>query len=519
MAQTATSPAPVNVFSGTKESMASTSSLPSSLGEILPDWTAPEIPKTIKDSFSAWIKSGDGGASAELHLYRRTGYFAGASLNNAANAGLGTAFQEVSNSKRSSDTATHADLTKRATIGTKVNADGKVGSIRMVDIGNPGPSSWFGPPTPRQINMLEIGTPTDAPDPAEEKVVLLHGYGAGTAFFFQNLAGMAKLPNSRLYALDWLGMGRSSRVPFHIDQHDAKQKETRVAAAESFFVQALEDWRAKIGVEKMTLVAHSLGGYLSIAYTLKYPHRVSRLVLVSPAGIPEGPDEGLATSPKGNGGRGVEAEVEQPQEGNTPFSAAEANKDAQKMKSVPTNDTSDPFQKTKNPPPRMGSKTRTVFSWLWERNTSPFGIVRNSLFFGPLLVGRYTSRRFGTLPDDELRSVHAYCHAIFSSRGSSEYCLAHLLAPGAYARLPMVARITGLPSTLPVSFIYGAVDWMDVEGGRESVKRLARAGNTAGSTFVVPNAGHHVYLDNPRAFDALLSRILKGQADGDGREQ
>lgn len=112
-----------------------------------------------------------------------------------------------------------------------------------------------------------------------------------------------------------------------------------------------------------------------------------------------------------------------------------------------------------------------------------FSLLRNSLFFGPMLAGRYTSRRFGSLDDENLRcavratsescstdargfssSLHAYTQGIFMSKASSEHCLAHILAPGAYARMPMVERIA--PLRMPVSFIYGAtgIDWM-VSGG------------------------------------------------------
>ena len=65
----------------------------------------------------------------------------------------------------------------------------------------------------------------------------------------------------------------------------------------------------------------------------------------------------------------------------------------------------------------------SVFGWLWEQNISPvsrwqatrsrsprsclsrrqFSLLRNSLFFGPMLAGRYTSRRFGSLDDENLR--------------------------------------------------------------------------------------------------------------------
>lgn len=51
----------------------------------------------------------------------------------------------------------------------------------------------------------------------------------------------------------------------------------------------------------MVLVGHSLGGYLASAYAVRYPDRVSGLILVSPAGVPHGPDyKRYPTSEEGN---------------------------------------------------------------------------------------------------------------------------------------------------------------------------------------------------------------------------
>jgi len=92
-----------------------------------------------------------------------------------------------------------------------------------------------------------------------------------------------------VYAVDWLGMGRSARVPFKIK---SKLNDTagRVKETEDFFVESLEEWRKKMNLEKMTLVGHSLGGYLSSVYALRYPQRVERLILLSPAGVPASKD-------------------------------------------------------------------------------------------------------------------------------------------------------------------------------------------------------------------------------------
>jgi esterase/lipase len=59
-----------------------------------------------------------------------------------------------------------------------------------------------------------------------------------------------------------------------------------IDVAEQFFVESLEEWRKVHQLDKITLAGHSLGGYLSLAYAEKYPQHIDRLILLSPAGIP-----------------------------------------------------------------------------------------------------------------------------------------------------------------------------------------------------------------------------------------
>jgi len=168
-----------------------------------------------------------------------------------------------------------------------------------------------------------------------------------------------------VYAVDWLGMGRSARVPFTVK---AKREDIpgRVHEAESFFVDSLEEWREKVGLEKMTLVGHSLGAYFSVVYALKYPTRVNKLILLSPAGVPRGPDttvpsreltDTLDTAESGAAELATQAKLEE----------IKAEQQAAK---------------------RQESRSRRLLMYLWEEGWSPFQVVRSTLFWGPMLIGK-----------------------------------------------------------------------------------------------------------------------------------
>ena len=122
---------------------------------------------------------------------------------------------------------------------------------------------------------------------------------ADDRFFFRNwesVADQTAATGKRTFFLDWLGMGLSSRPSASLlsgpstSTDPAVAVPQRVSRAEHFFISSLESWRQAVGLDKMVLVGHSLGGYLASAYAVRYPNRVAGLVLVSPAGIPHGPE-------------------------------------------------------------------------------------------------------------------------------------------------------------------------------------------------------------------------------------
>uniref|UniRef100_A0A672KLW0 Abhydrolase domain containing 4 n=1 Tax=Sinocyclocheilus grahami TaxID=75366 RepID=A0A672KLW0_SINGR len=92
-------------------------------------------------------------------------------------------------------------------------------------------------------------------------LVMIHGFGGGVGLWIRNLDALS---HSRpVYAVDLLGFGRSSRPLFPSD----------ALLAEEQFVTSIEQWRQSLGLERMILLGHSLGGYLATSYTIQYPER------------------------------------------------------------------------------------------------------------------------------------------------------------------------------------------------------------------------------------------------------
>lgn len=366
----------------------------------------------------------------------------------------------------------------------------------------------------RALNEFSV---TRVGEAVDDTLVMLHGYGAGLGFYYKNFESISRARGWKLYALDMLGMGNSSRPPFKIHAKDPAEK---ITEAESWFVDALEEWRKIRNIEKFTLLGHSLGGYLAVSYALKYPGHLNKLILASPVGVPEDPYAVNADMPEPSDST-FQEEFTVDQQATT--SPSQTQKGGQTVANA-------------NAPRKRPYPGWLV--WLWDANVSPFSLVRLSGPLGPRVVSGWTSRRFDHLPANEKQTLHDYAYSLFRQRGSGEYVLPYLLAPGAHARRPIINRVAGLgrqvvtppaaspvrETGFPVVFMYGEHDWMDVAGGLAAEEKLKQAQrkvlqqateeekqreNGSAKVVVVPRAGHHLYLDNPEDFNRVIKEELE----------
>ncbi|KAG8528550.1 uncharacterized protein KY384_007468 [Bacidia gigantensis] len=382
---------------------------------------------------------------------------------------------------------------------------------------------------------------------ADQNLVMLHGYGAGLGFFYKNFEGLSRVPGWKVYALDLLGMGRSTRPPFKLK---SKDRQECISEAEDWFIDSLEEWRRKRNIDRFTLMGHSLGGYMAVAYALKYPGHLNKLVLASPVGIPEDP-------------YAVTAELPEPPESTL---ANEFTQDQQDDIKDTTNPRIPDTAKVGDNNNFLNARKRTGteaadggqepnaprkplpkwLTYLWEANISPFGLVRWTGPLGPCLVSGWTSRRFSHLGSEEAKALHTYAYSLFRLRGSGEYALSYILAPGAFARSPLIRRIGGVgrqylqpngsvASTvdsakrerekgIPIVLMYGENDWMDVAGGyaaeqklkeekehvlKDSLPEQRSQDRGSAKVVVIKKAGHHVYLDGWEEFNEVMRKEME----------
>lgn len=116
------------------------------------------------------------------------------------------------------------------------------------------------------LRVAEAGPPRGAP------VLLLHGWGA-SMYSFRHAFSLLPARGLRVIAADLRGFGLSDKP------------RARGAYASDGFAADLDALFDALDLERSALVGHSMGGAIALRHALRRPDRVSRLGLISAAGL------------------------------------------------------------------------------------------------------------------------------------------------------------------------------------------------------------------------------------------
>lgn len=129
--------------------------------------------------------------------------------------------------------------------------------------------------TVMSVDGVDLHVRADGP-PDGHALLMLHGFGASTAWFDQVVA---RLPECRIIRVDLLGHGGSARPTSGYDPDSQGRLYARLLC--------------ELDLNDVTVVGHSMGSLFGVA-TAEYSTRITRLVLIG-----EGPDTSTGTLPPG----------------------------------------------------------------------------------------------------------------------------------------------------------------------------------------------------------------------------
>jgi len=272
-------------------------------------------------------------------------------------------------------------------------------------------------------------------DQNTETLVLLHGYGGSSVLFYPMLKELSQ--KYRVYCIDFLGMGLSSRPEF-------KCQTTEETI--DYFVESLEKWREAVGLDYFTLGGHSFGGYMGTHYALKYQRNVKQLFLLSPAGITK-----------------AEKEV--------------------------------PIKEISQTLPWLKRKVFDRIMVCWGQMMSPAAFYRTYPIISYIMLKTYMTFQFNQDGSDKKLPtlLFEFFSEVMKTKGGSENALFYILKPpGAIAINPLEEAIME-DLHIPVVCYFGDEDWMDSAGAQ----RIAASGNKDFKLKQISKSGHQITMHNP----------------------
>ena len=103
-----------------------------------------------------------------------------------------------------------------------------------------------------------------------DPVILIHGFNYDLETWMTNMDALAA--NNKVYALDLWGFGFSTREPLDYGY--------------DLYVDQLRLFMDYLDIPQASLIGHSMGGGIAISFSVNYPQRVARTVLLDAVGIP-----------------------------------------------------------------------------------------------------------------------------------------------------------------------------------------------------------------------------------------
>jgi len=349
------------------------------------------------------------------------------------------------------------------------------------------------------LNLVEFRArhaEATAPNSSLPTIVMAHGFGSGLSFFYRNIDHLLNSGKvKRVILVDWLGMGGSTRLPSGQSPIRSIFSNLFTSSPDVFphlnffldpFDSLLRDKNLFVPGEPIWLVGHSLGGYLAAKYVMRIHEEekstsnsmpqqpnITKLVLASPVGFQPLPS---------------------PHE------------------LVPL-----PF-------------ALRLFKALWIANWTPQAIVRlMGSSRGKRSVKHVLHRRIphlnvNSVTDDgqsELDLLSEYLYHITVAPASGEYAMNSLLEPSANKNGIGIFALESLgsgsmadaistkhrsSSLESIKVLYGDHDCMKFHEpmARQEMQEILSKCSIRSSVQIVPNAGHHLYLDNPDIFNRQI---------------
>jgi len=343
--------------------------------------------------------------------------------------------------------------------------------------------------------------------------LFIHGHAASGLCYHRNFEGLGT-NFKELYAIDLPDVGLSDRkmmkkvknkskdVKYEVEKignelkykviRDLKGDKEKIKEVENYYIDSFEKWRKDHGFDKINIVAHSFGGYLSFKYCLKYPGNVAKLCLISPGGV----ERNILSIHNKN------------------------------MEGIVSNDTSSPhFFRRSLLSPAVFKKGFTILKML-----GPIGMRLISKYFSLRFSRGLIQRDFNgneqSKPINEtnnkdierkiqVKTFIKYTMNLLFQKTNSYNLFNYLFHSNILAYSPILDNLENFKT--PVLFMYGQHDWMDQNSGLTAVTSLCGAKGDKAKFSVVERAGHNVFLDNPEDFNREVVNFLKGSNKGDDR--